>query len=171
MRSRFIGTIADIMRADIVANHRMDAFLSATDVLQQDIGLQEDAWEYNHELTSWTYNNTALQHLVFTIALPEDYEDNSNNFMHYQLNNFNYLEVYNLGTIIDPLKEGRILTVKHSFKWGIYDGTTIYLYVPAIGRMEDKFIFWLPADYTSAELNAFFNRSHTFMLTYEKESE
>jgi len=171
MRSRFLGTPADIMRADIVINHQMDAFLSAIDVLQQDIGLQEENWKYNYKLVDWTYNNTALQHLIFTIDLPENYKNNSNNYMHYQLNNLNYLEVYNLGTITNPLKEGRILTVKHSFKWGIHDGTTIYLYVPAIGRMEDKFVFWLPVDYTTVELNAFFNRSHAFMLTYEKEFE
>lgn len=167
MKKRFFGSPADILRADLVLIHKLDSFLAAIDIMDDDLGDQA-ILDKGYSLQGFEYEGTAPKHVVFSVGLPIDYEEDVMNSLYYRLYNLNFLGTYNLGELSVPLELGKITVIPTAFKWGTYDGK-LWLYVPDNGAEEYRLAFWMSEDYSQEEFNLFFTKIHDFRLIYKKE--
>lgn len=128
-------------------------------------------WVIGYELSGWVHNGVTVDknYHVFSISLPANFDDDENNEMYMDLCNLKNFAVEALGEVAITL-EPVIEEPQQPLLWGFNATGGLLLFVPIEGMDEDKYIYWLPEEYTQEEYDLFFD-IHRFTLDYKRGEE
>lgn len=142
-------------------------YSTKVDIIRQNLQVLSTDWQFNTELTDFTYEGlTASGDLhIYSIDKPADFAHDANNAMYFSVYEFSYFATTYLGEITSETGI-QLSDVNGLMAWG-YGTEKLFLYIVISGLSDQKYILWLPKDFTAEEEDTFFNKIHSFVLDYK----
>lgn len=146
----------------------VSGYSTKIDIIRDNLADVVTTWSWDNQLSSFTHEGLTTEEdlHIYSVTKPVDFAHDINNSLYFSVYNISYLGTDYVGEITDT----SVITTEdfdQVFGWG-YDATNLYLFIPVSGLAEEKYLFWLPKNFTTEEESTFFNnKTHRFVLDYK----